>query len=151
VQAGSSIMPGKVNPSLAEMVNMVCFQVIGNDAAVALGGMNGNFELNVMLPVMAHNFLESARLLGSGARNFAVRCVEGIRPDRERCEELIEQSLAMCTALAPKIGYDAAAEIAKIAYKEGRTVREVAKERKVLSDDELARILDPRRQTEPGD
>jgi len=150
-QPGSSIMPGKVNPVIAESLLMVCVQVIGHDAAVVLGGMNGNFELNVMLPVMAHNFLESARLLGAGAQNFAARCVEGIRPDRERCEELIEQSLAMCTALAPKIGYDAAAQIAKTAYQEGRTVREVAKEKKVLSDDELARALDPRRQTEPGD
>jgi fumarate hydratase class II len=144
-------MPGKVNPVIAESLLMVCVQVIGHDAAVVVGGMNGNFELNVMLPVMAHNFLESTRLLGAAAQNFAVRCVEGIRPDRKRCEELIEQSLAMCTALAPKIGYDAAAEIAKTAYKEGRTVREVAKERRLLSDDELARILDPRRQTEPGD
>jgi fumarate hydratase class II len=150
-QPGSSIMPGKVNPVIAESLLMVCVQAIAHDTAVALGGMNGNFELNVMLPVIAHNFLESVRLLGAGAQNFAARCVDGIRPDRERCEELIEQSLAMCTALAPKIGYDAAAQIAKTAYQEGRTVREVAKEKKVLSDDELSRVLDPRRQTEPGD
>ena len=103
-----------------------------------------------MLPLMSYNFLQSARLLGSAAGNFAARCVEGIEADRERCEALVEQSLAMCTALAPKIGYDAAAEIAKTAFKEGRTVRELARERKVLPDDELDRVLDPRRQTEPG-
>ena len=112
--------------------------------------MNGNFELNVMLPLMAYNFLQSTQLLGAAADNFASRCVEGIVANRERCEALVEQSLAMCTALAPKIGYDAAAEIAKTAYREGRTVREVAREKKVLPDDELQRILDPRGQTEPG-
>jgi len=149
-QPGSSIMPGKVNPVIAESLIMVCAQVIGNDVTVTLGGLYGNLELNVMLPLISHNFLESARLLGSASENFAARCVEGIEADRERCEALVEESLAMCTALVPKIGYDAAAEIAKVAFKEGRTVREVARERKLMPDDELDRLLDPRRQTEPG-
>ena len=149
-QPGSSIMPGKVNPVIAESLLMVCAHVIGNDAAVAVGGMNGTFELNVMLPVMAHNLLESCRLLGAAAENFAARCVEGIEADRQRAEELVEKSLAMCTALVPRIGYDAAARIAKTAFAEGRTVREVARALKVLPEDELEKILDPRRQTEPG-
>ncbi|MGD8377581.1 MAG: class II fumarate hydratase, partial [Acidobacteriota bacterium] len=149
-QPGSSIMPGKVNPVIAESLIMVCVHALGNDTAVALGGMQGNFELNVMLPLVAHNFLESARLMGAAAENFAARCVEGIEPNVKRAEELVEQSLAMCTALAPRIGYDAAAKIAKTAYAEGRTVREVAREQGVLPEDELERVLDPRRQTEPG-
>jgi fumarate hydratase, class II len=149
-QPGSSIMPGKVNPVIAESLIMACAQVMGNDLVVALGGAGGNFELNVMMPVMAHNLLQSVELLGRSAENFAERCVKGIEADRGRCEELVEQSLAMCTALAPRIGYDAAAGIAKKAYAEGRTVREVALEEKVLPADELEKVLDPRGQTEPG-
>ncbi len=148
-QPGSSIMPGKVNPVIAESLTMVCAQVIGNDVTVTIAGQSGNFELNVMMPVMIHNVLESAQLLAKASENFRVKCVEGIEADEKRCQEMIEKSLAMCTSLAPKIGYDQAAAIAKEAYKTGKTVREVAKEKKILSEAELEKILDPWRMTEP--
>jgi fumarate hydratase class II len=149
VQPGSSIMPGKVNPVMAESLLQVCVQVIGNDAAITLGGLSGNFELNVMMPVMTHNLLQSIELLSNAVTLFATRCLLGLEANRERCEGLVEESLAMCTALAPVIGYDRAAEIAKAAYASGRTVRAVALEMKILPEDELARLLDPRSQTEP--
>ena len=150
VQPGSSIMPGKVNPVMAESLLQVCTQVIGNDAAISIGGLSGNFELNVMMPVMAHNLLQSIALLASGSSEFTSRCVQGIEAQRERCESLVEESLAMATALAPAIGYDKATEIAKEAFASGRTVREVAREKKVLAEDELEKALDPRPMTEPG-
>src|SRR5207245_7040316 len=106
-QPGSSIMPGKVNPVIAESVLMAVAQVIGNDLTVTIGGQAGVFELNVMMPVMAHNLLESVRLLAASAGNFADHCISGIEANKERCNEMIEKSLAMCTALAPEIGYDA--------------------------------------------
>ncbi len=149
-QPGSSIMPGKVNPVIAESVMMVSAQVIGNDAAITVAGQAGNFELLVMLPVMAHNLLESVALLASASDNFASRCVEGIAADEARCRASIEQSLAMCTALAPEIGYEAAAQIAKEAFKTGKTVREVALMKKVLPESRLNHLLDPWRMTEPG-
>jgi fumarate hydratase class II len=149
-QPGSSIMPGKVNPVIAESVTMVCAQVIGNDVTVTIGGQAANFELIVMLPVMAYNVLQSIELLATASQNFAVKCVEGIQPNVERCRSLIEQSLAMCTALAPEIGYEAAAKLAKDAYKSGKTVREVARDQKVLPEKRLTQLLDPWRMTEPG-
>jgi len=149
-QPGSSIMPGKVNPVIAESVTMVCAQVIGNDVTVTVGGQAANFELIVMLPVMAYNLLQSIELLAAASDNFAAKCIEGIKANEERCKSLIEESLAMCTALAPEIGYEAAAKIAKDAYKSGKTVRQVAKEQKVLPDKRLAELLDPWRMTEPG-
>ncbi|MEX5219646.1 MAG: class II fumarate hydratase [Nitrospira sp.] len=149
-QPGSSIMPGKVNPVIAESVTMVCAQVIGNDVTVTVGGQAGNFELLVMLPVMAYNLLQSIELLASAAANFAVRCIEGIEPNEERCRSLIEESLAMCTALAPEIGYEAAAGIAKDAYKSGKSVRAVALEQQVLPEKRLTQLLDPWRMTKPG-
>jgi fumarate hydratase class II len=149
-QPGSSIMPGKVNPVIAESVTMVCAQVIGNDVTVMVGGQAANFELIVMLPVMAYNLLQSIELLATAADNFAVKCIEGIKANEGRCKSLIEQSLAMCTALAPEIGYEAAAKLAKDAYKSGKTVREVAKEQKILSEQRLTELLDPWRMTEPG-
>jgi fumarate hydratase, class II len=149
-QPGSSIMPGKVNPVMSEMVLQVAAQVVGNDATIAWGGaMGSTFELNVMMPVMAYNLLQSIELLGRAARVFADRCVAGIEARRERCEGLVEQSLAMCTSLAPLVGYDKAAEIAKESLKSGKTVRQVAAEKKVLSDAELNKALDPRRMTQP--
>ena len=149
-QPGSSIMPGKVNPVMSEMVLQVCAQVIGNDATVAwANGMGSTFELNVMMPVMAYNLLQSIELLSRAATVFADRCVAGLEADRERCESLVEQSLAMCTSLAPVIGYDQAAAVAKESFKTGRTVREVAREKKLMSDAELDKTLDPRRMTEP--
>ncbi|MGC4095774.1 MAG: class II fumarate hydratase [Nitrospira sp.] len=149
-QPGSSIMPGKVNPVIAESVTMVCAQVIGNDVTVTVGGQAANFELIVMLPVMAYNLLQSVELLASASNNFATKCIEGIKANEERCQSLIEESLAMCTALAPEIGYEAAAKLAKDAYKSGKTVRQVAREQKVLPDKRLADLLDPWRMTEPG-
>src|SRR5881275_2801998 len=131
-QPGSSIMPGKVNPVLCEALMMVCAQVIGNDACVTWSGANGNFELNVMIPVMAHNLLESIRLLGNVVDAFSEKCVIGIEANEERCRELVELSMAMVTSLAPLIGYDRAAEIAKESAKTGKTVREICLERKVL-------------------
>ena len=122
-QPGSSIMPGKVNPVIAESVTMVCAQVIGNDVTVTVGGQAANFELIVMMPVMAYNLLQSIELLASASANFAAKCIEGIKANEERCKSLIEESLAMCTALAPEIGYEAAAKLAKDAYKSGKTVR----------------------------
>ena len=149
-QPGSSIMPGKVNPVIAESVTMVCAQVIGNDVTVTVGGQAANFELIVMLPVMAYNLLQSIELLATASNNFAAKCIEGIKANEERCKSLIEESLAMCTALAPEIGYEAAAKLAKDAYKSGKTVRAVAKEQNVLPEKRLNELLDPWRMTEPG-
>jgi len=148
-QPGSSIMPGKVNPVMSEMVIQVAGQVAGNDHAIMMGCRESFFELNVGMPLIAYNLLESIRLLSNAARVFADRCVAGIEADAERCQELVEQSLAMCTSLAPLIGYDAAAAIAKEAYKAGKTVRQVALEKKVLSEAELNKALDARGMTEP--
>jgi fumarate hydratase class II len=147
-QPGSSIMPGKVNPVMCEMMIQVGAQVIGNDAVVTFGGTYGAFELNTMLPVTAYNLLQSIELLASASRVFARRCVAGLEADAMKCESNIEQSLAMCTALAPEIGYDNAAKIAKVAYESGRTVREVAMEISGLEKQRIDELLDPRRQTE---
>ena len=149
-QPGSSIMPGKVNPVLCESMMMVCAQVFGNDAVVTWAGANGNFELNVMMPVMAHNILESIRLLGNMADAFTEKCVVGIEANEERCRELVELSMAMVTSLAPKIGYDRAAEIAKESARTGKTVREICREKKVLGENELEGTLDPVAMTQPG-
>jgi len=150
VQPGSSIMPGKVNPVIPEALCQVAAQVIGNDAAIAIGAMSGNFELNVMMPVIAHNLLQGISLLTNASLVFAQKCVQGIRADEARCREMIEKSLAMATALSPHIGHDAAAKIAKEAYESGKTIREVALEKKVLPSEKLEKILDPWRMTEPG-
>src|SRR5213592_3289643 len=150
VQPGSSIMPGKVNPVIAESVLMAAAQVLGNDLTITIGGQAGVFELNVMMPVMAHNLLESIHLLAASAGNFADRCISGIQANEERCNEMIEKSLAMCTALAPEIGYDRAAAIAKESYATGKTVREIAAQKKILSPKRLNEILDPMRMTMPG-
>jgi fumarate hydratase class II len=149
-QPGSSIMPGKVNPVMSEMVLQVAAQVIGNDATITWSGALGStFELNVMMPVMAYNLLQSIELLAKASRVFADRCVAGLEANVARCEGLVEQSLAMCTSLAPIVGYDKAGEIAKESMKSGKTVRQVAKERKVLSEAELEKALDPKRMTSP--
>ena len=149
LQPGSSIMPGKVNPVMSEMLLMICAQVAGNDAAIGWGGAAGNFELNVMIPMMAYNLLHSVGILASGCRLFASRCVEGLEPNVERSAALIEQSLAMVTALNEAIGYDAAAAIAKESFKTGKTVRQLCIEKNVLPKDELDRLLDARRMTGP--
>jgi fumarate hydratase class II len=147
VQPGSSIMPGKVNPVICEALIQVAAQVVGNDAAVAQGGLGGQLELCAMIPLIARNLLESIRLLANVSRLFAGRCLAGLEADRARAAAGVEQSLAMATALVPRIGYDRAAEIAKASAESGRTVREICLERNVLPPDELAALLDPRAQT----
>jgi fumarate hydratase class II len=149
VQPGSSIMPGKVNPVIAESVTMVCAQVIGNHTTITIAGQAGNFEINVMMPVAAYNLLQSISLLSTSARNFTAQCIKDIKAT-SKGPEMVERGLAICTSLAPVIGYDAAANIAKEAAKTGRTIREVARERTSLGEDELARILDPASMTKPG-
>src|SRR5688572_11264408 len=149
-QPGSSIMPGKVNPVMPEMLMQVCAQVVGNDTAITFAASHGNFDLNVMMPVMVHNLLQSISILSAGTQTFATRAVAGLEADREHCQMGIERSLAMCTALAPLIGYDKAAEIAKVAHKNGRNVREVAKEVSGLDAATLNRALDPLNQVGPN-
>lgn len=150
VQPGSSIMPGKVNPVMAESVLQVCAQVIGNDSAIVIGGQSGVFELNVMIPVMVHNLLESISILSSASREFTDRCVRGITVNEDRCRRNAESTAALATALAPSIGYDKAAEVAKRSLKEDRTLREVVLAEGLMSEEELDRILDFRAMTEPG-
>ena len=149
-QPGSSIMPGKVNPVLCESVLQVAAHVIGCDATITICGQAGNFELNVMMPVMALRFLEAITLSANVVKAFTEKCVLGIEANKERCEEMVEKSLAMVTALAPVIGYDAAARIAKEAFATGKTVREVARARKVLPEKKLNKLLDPWQMTKPG-
>lgn len=150
IQPGSSIMPAKVNPVICESVMMVAAQIIGNDACVTVAGQHGNFELNVMLPVLGYSLLQSIELLGSVADNFVNQCISGVGANEEQCLKNAEASLSLCTSLAPKIGYDSAAKLAKRAYEEGKSVREVALEMKVLSKDELDRVLDLMSMTKPG-
>jgi fumarate hydratase class II len=147
VQPGSSIMPGKVNPVMCEMLIQVGAQVIGNDSVVTFSATFGAFELNTMLPVTAYNMLQSVELLSNGTRLFTSRCLAGLQADEERCRRNLEESLAMCTALAPVIGYDQAAKIAKQAYDTGRTVREVAYEISGLEKERINELLDPATQT----
>jgi fumarate hydratase, class II len=143
-------MPGKVNPVMSEMLIQVATQVIANDTAVTIGARDSIFELNTMMPLIAHNVLESVRLLAAGVDVFTRRCVDGMEPDADRCGRMIEQSLAMCTSLAPKIGYDQAAAIAKEAYASGQTVRQVAAAKGVLPAAELDAVLNATAMTAPG-
>jgi len=147
LQPGSSIMPGKVNPVMSEMMVQVCAQVLGNDVTVAISGQQGHFELNTMLPVMAANLLGSAALLANACRTFAERCLARLRADEARCDEMVEKSLAMITALVPVIGYDLAAALAKEAHSTGRTIRDLCLEKKVLPEAQLEELLDARKMT----
>lgn len=149
VQPGSSIMPGKVNPVIAESVCMACAQVMGNHTTITIAGQAGNFEINVMMPVTAYNLLQSISLLAAVARNFTRQCIQDLKATT-RGPQMVERGLAICTSLAPVIGYDAAADISKQAYKTGRTVREVAREKTNLSEEDLERILNPENMTRPG-
>ena len=150
-QPGSSIMPGKVNPVMCEAVMQVCARIIGNDATVTWAAAQlSNFELNVGMPVIAHAMLESCTLLANVVEIFRKRCVEGITANKNRCNELIEFSMAMVTSLVPLIGYDKSAEIAKESAKTGKTVRQLCREKKILPDDQLAAALDPVEMTKPG-
>jgi len=150
VQPGSSIMPGKVNPSMAEMVNMVCFQVIGNDLTVALASQAGQLELNVMMPVIAYNILWSMEILKNGLREFDKRCISGIKANKKKCREYAERSISIVTVLNPIIGYSKAAEIAKDAVKTGKSIVEVIREKNILSEKEIKNILDLKKLTRPG-
>ena len=150
VQPGSSIMPGKVNPVMAEMLTMVCFQVVGHDLTIAMATQAGQLELNVMMPVIAHALLQSVDILASGIAAFTSRCVTGIRVDGERCLRYAEETVALATALSPRIGYDRAALLAKDAWTSGQTVREVALAQGILTPAEIDELLNPRRLTEPG-
>ena len=149
-QPGSSIMPGKVNPVMCESVLQVAAHVFGCDATITICGQAGNFELNVMMPVMTLRLLEAIEFTANVVKAFTEKCIVGIEANEERCKAMVEQSLAMVTALAPVIGYDNAAKIAKEAFTTGKTVREVALARKILAPEKLSKILDPWRMTEPG-
>src|SRR6266571_2511002 len=149
VQPGSSIMPGKVNPVIAESLCMVCAQVMGNHTTITIAGQSGNFEINVMMPVTAYNLLQSISLLSTASRNFTEQCIKGIKATTKG-PEMVERGLAICTALAPITGYDEAANISKEAYKTGKTIREVAREKTQLTEEDLDRVLDPANMTKPG-
>jgi fumarate hydratase, class II len=142
-EPGSSIMPGKVNPTQPEALTMVCAQVMGNDVAVGIGGSNGHFELNVFKPLIAANVLQSARLIGDACVSFNDKCAEGIEPNHEQIQQHLENSLMLVTALNPYIGYENAAKIAKKAHKEGKTLRQAAIETGLLTDDDFTKWVDP--------
>ena len=142
-EPGSSIMPGKVNPTQSEAMTMVCCQVIGNDTAITVAGSMGNFELNVFKPVMIHNFLHSVRLLADACRSFTDHCVVGIEPNREQIDRHLKESLMLVTALNPKIGYDNAAKVAKKAHAEGKTLRQACIELGLLKGEEFDEIVRP--------
>ncbi|MCH8970749.1 MAG: class II fumarate hydratase [Acidobacteria bacterium] len=150
LQPGSSIMPGKVNPVMSEMMMQVAAQVVGNDVAIAWGGANGNFELNVMMPMIAHNLLESAGILANGCDAFRERCVDGLEANEKRAQELVEKNAIIVTALNPHIGYDNGAKIAKEAVATGRSVRELVLEAGLMTEDELDDALDIKKMTEGG-
>ena len=150
VQPGSSIMPGKTNPVICEAMIQACAQVIGNDLAITIGGQGGVFELNLMLPLIAHNLTNSITILSNGTIVFTEKLIIGLKANKEKCAGYIEGSLAMCTSLAPVIGYDKAADIAYKAYNSGKTVREIAIEENVLDKDKLNELLDPLSMTKPS-
>ena len=150
VQPGSSIMPGKINPSIAEMVNQVCFQIVGLDACVAAAAEHGQLELNVMMPVIAYNILLAEHILSTASRTFAEKCVVGIEANAEQCAYWVERSAALATALAPQIGYAKAADISKRSVKEGVLIRDLVKREHVLSDAEIDDVLDLAKMTEIG-
>jgi aspartate ammonia-lyase len=150
VQPGSSIMPGKVNPSIPEMVNQVCFQVIGNDACISIAAEHGQLELNVMMPVVAYNVLLSMKILTNAAMTLESRCIRGIEANREQCAYWVERSAALATALAPQIGYARAAELSKQSVRENVLIRDLVKREEVLPPDEIDEVLDLRKMTEIG-
>ena len=144
-EPGSSIMPGKVNPTQCEAMTMVCSQVIGNDVAVSIGGMSGHFQLNVFKPMIAHNVLNSARLLGDACVSFNRHCVTGIKANEEIIKEQLDKSLMLVTALNPHIGYDKATKIAKKAYEDGITLKEAALQLKLVSEKDFDKWVDPKK------
>ena len=149
VQPGSSIMPGKVNPVICESMLQVCSQVIANDLAITLGGLGSVFELNLMLPLIGHNLLYSADILANSIKIFKIKLIDNIKADKEKCENYIEGSLAMCTSLAPIIGYDKASQIAYEAFKTGKTIREVVLEKNILDKKTTEKVLNPKSMIKP--
>ncbi|MEL6706561.1 MAG: lyase family protein, partial [Bacteroidota bacterium] len=150
IQPGSSIMPGKVNPVMSEALMMVAARVMGNATTITVGGQHGNFELNVMMPVMAHAMLESIEILTNGLDAFRTNCLDGIRANRARAQELLEKNPSIATALNATIGYDKASKVAKKAAAEGRSVRDVLLDMDLVPEDQLDAVLDVRSMTEPG-
>jgi fumarate hydratase class II len=151
LQPGSSIMPGKVNPVMSEMLTQIAAQVIGNDAAITIGAQGGNFELNVMIPVMIANLLTSIAILANGTRLFAARCVDGLKANAEKCAELLEKSPISATALNPIIGYDRAAKLIKEALAKKASVKQLAIEQGLITKEQADKIFDFRKMTEPGE
>jgi aspartate ammonia-lyase len=149
LQPGSSIMPGKINPVMPELAAMVSFQVIGNDVAVAMAVQGGQLELNVMMPTMSYSVMQSITILTNMLRQFTERCVAGLTANKARCDFYVQATVSLATALNPYIGYAKAAEIAKEAVATGRSIIEIAREKKLLSDKQISEILDPVRMTEP--
>ena len=147
IQPGSSIMPGKINPVIPESVLQVCARVMGNDATISMCGQSGNFQLNTMMPLIGFTSIESALILTNSIDTFREKCINGLKVDISRCNELVEKSLAMVTAIAPEIGYDAAAEIAKEAYLTGKTIRELLKAKKLFDENKINELLDPMKMT----
>jgi len=150
-EPGSSIMPGKVNPTQCEALTMVCCQVMGNHVTVTVAGSNGHFELNVFKPVIVHNYLESLALISDAAHSFTDHCVVGIRPNRDRLARIVKESLMLVTALNPHIGYDNAARAAKKAHKEGTTLKEAVLALQLLSPEDFDRIVDPKKMLGPDE
>jgi aspartate ammonia-lyase len=150
VQPGSSIMPGKVNPVVAECMNMICFQVLGNDTAIAFAAQAGQLELNVMMPLMAYSIIQSIRILTNGCRMLREKCVEGIIANADRCLSYAERTMGLATALSPHLGYQQAAEVAKESLATGRSIKEIVLEKRLLPPEKLSRILDTHVMTEPG-
>jgi fumarate hydratase class II len=149
LQAGSSIMPGKVNPVIPEAAAMACVRVMGNDCAIAIAGQSGNFQLNVMLPLIAVSLLESIQLLSGAASSLALKAIQGMEVNEERLRRLADSNPILATTLGPVVGYDLAAEIVKQALREGRTILEIAQQRTNLSKKELEQLLDPLKATRP--
>ena len=149
-QPGSSIMPGKVNPVIAEVLDQACYQVIGNDLAVTLGVENGQLELNVMEPIMAYNLFSSMNYIAAGCRTFVDKLLQGMEPNREQCQKWVDNSVGVVTALLPHIGYEQSAMLAKEAYNTGRPIREIILEKGILPEEKLNHIMSPEQMTRPG-
>jgi fumarate hydratase class II len=148
-EPGSSIMPGKVNPTQSEAVTMVCVKVIGNHNGITMAGSHGHFELNVFKPLIAHNILQSIDLLADSTKNFAIYCVKGIKADKVKIKKFLDNSLMLVTALAPQIGYDNAAKIAKTALKNGTTLKEEALKTKLIDEKDFDQVVDPKKMVYP--
>ena len=148
-EPGSSIMPGKVNPTQTEAVTMVCVKVIGNHNGITMAGSHGHFELNVFKPLIAHNILQSIEIMSDSAKTFALYCVKGIKADKKKIKSYLDNSLMLVTALTPKIGYDKAANIAKLAHKNGTTLKEEVIKAGLLKEKEYDKIMDPMKMTKP--